>query len=252
MTKITLRKSHRLSPDIVQSRLKRDWMDETYKKHAYHCLPMAVANVLGWEVSLPHDVVVVWDGGSSVPRVLEGEFYQDYRIVNQSIVGAVTFSIGWTFKTEPGYSIGVSGPPNYFVDGAHAMAAVVPTSWWPDEFQMNWKIDKIGEPVVFPSGRPFCFISVIDDSLASSVSFEIDSSPPSQEFVDSRVKYGELKNRNNEENPWTWTKGIRTGVNADGLRIGPAFPGLPKLDQPCRHDKITDDEEEAHYKDGLL
>jgi hypothetical protein len=34
------------------------------------------------------------------------------------------------------------------------------------------------------------------------------------------------------ENPWTWTKGIRTGLDADGNRIGPAFNGLPKLDEP--------------------
>jgi hypothetical protein len=46
------------------------------------------------------------------------------------------------------------------------------------------------------------------------------------------MKYGELKARNNVEKPWTWTKGIKTGLDADGNKIGPTFTGLPKLANP--------------------
>ena len=40
------------------------------------------------------------------------------------------------------------------------------------------------------------------------------------------------KAKNNIEKPWTWTKGIRTGLDADGKQIGPTFTGLPKLANP--------------------
>jgi hypothetical protein len=38
--------------------------------------------------------------------------------------------------------------------------------------------------------------------------------------------------KNNVDNPWTWTKGIKTGVDADGNKIGPGFTGINKLNSP--------------------
>jgi hypothetical protein len=91
MTKITLTKTHQNPPQIQQSRLKRDWMDETYNKHAYKCLPMSAANVNGWELVLQQDVVVQWDGGNTTPRVLEGEFLNERPVVIPSIIGIISF-----------------------------------------------------------------------------------------------------------------------------------------------------------------
>ena len=55
--------------------------------------------------------------------------------------------------------------------------------------------------------------------------------------MQSRQKYGDLKMTNNKEKPWTWTKGIRTGLDADGNKIGPSFSGLPKLSEPNEEQK---------------
>ena len=73
MTKVILSRTHNNSVEIRQSRLKRDWMDNTYNKHAYQCLPMTVANVYGWEVVLKEDLIVQWDGGNTPPTILSGE-----------------------------------------------------------------------------------------------------------------------------------------------------------------------------------
>lgn len=206
-------------------------MDDTYKKHAYQCMPLTVANVHGWEVQLQEEVVVQWDGGASVPRVLVGEKTSDGRTqVHQSIIGMVTFSIGWTIRTEEPYWTWISGSPNYFIDGAVPLTATIPTWWWPDEFQMNWKITKIGEPVTFAAGTPICFFSIYDNSLLETVEFEKYNHWDDKEFIDKRVKYGQVKSENSRD--WTWTKGIKTGVDADGDQIGPAFTGLPQLSVP--------------------
>ena len=71
MSKLTLVGTHQASPHVQQSDLRRDWMDDTYNKHAYRCLPVTMANVNGWEVLLPCDVVVKWDGGQTVPTLIE-------------------------------------------------------------------------------------------------------------------------------------------------------------------------------------
>ena len=134
MTKVTLTKFHQNPPSIKQSRLKRDWMDETYNKHAYRCLPMTAANVNGWEIILQQDVVVQWDGDNSPPKVLEGEFLDGRAVVVPSIIGIISFATGWAINTEDGYDTWVTGSPNYFVDGAIPLSATIPSSWWPDEF----------------------------------------------------------------------------------------------------------------------
>ena len=232
MTKVTLTKTTQDAPEIRQSRIKREWMDNTYNKHAYQCLPMTYANVYGWELILPQDVVAQWDGGNTVPKILEGAEYKGRQIAYGGIIGMVSFSTGWAFGTDDGYETFIGGSPNYMVNGASPLSAIIPSSWWPDEFQMNWMINKIGEPIVFEAGMPFMFFNIFDSTVTNDVEFKVENLWDKPELMNSRQKYGDMKMKNNQENPWTWTKGIRTGLDADGNAIGPSFTGLPKLDQP--------------------
>jgi hypothetical protein len=234
MTKVTLTKTHQNAPEIIQSRLKRTWMDETYKKHAYQCLPVTAANVNGWELILPQDIVVQWDGGNSVPKVLEGEFYKGRQIAYGGIVGMISFAVGWAFGTEDGHETWISGSPNYFIDGAAPLTAIIPSSWWPDEFQMNWKITKIGEPIKFEAGSPFMFFSIFKSDLLENVDFVVENLWDKPDLIKARQAYSDEKIRKNKEEPWTWIKGIKTGLNEKGEAIGPSFNGLPKLNIPIK------------------
>ncbi|MED5208617.1 MAG: DUF6065 family protein [Chloroflexota bacterium] len=69
---VNLTRVHHQPPEIRQSRPRRDWMDESYKKHAYKCLPLTVANTLGWEVLLPEEVSFIQYEETSVPTVISG------------------------------------------------------------------------------------------------------------------------------------------------------------------------------------
>ena len=232
MTKITLTKFHQNPPDIKQSRLKRDWMDETYNKHAYKCLPMTAANVNGWELILQQDVVVQWDGDNSPPKVLEGEFLNGRAVVVPSIIGIISFATGWAINTEEGYDTWVTGSPNYFVDGAVPLSATIPSSWWPDEFNMNWKITKIGEPVTFKAGMPFMFFNIYDNSLLEETQFTIENLWDKPELMTKRKSYSDAKMKKLHEQPWTWMNGIRTGLDENGNTIGPKHDGLLRLLEP--------------------
>lgn len=232
MSSLILTKTTQYPPVVAQSRIKRDWMDATYNKHAYQCLPMTYANVFGWELQLQQDVVVEWNGENVPPTIIEGGELNGRPIVHSSIIGMISFATGYAFGTEQNYDTLIGGSPNYFVDGASPLSAIIPSSWWPDEFQMNWKITEINKPVVFEAGMPFMFFTVFDNRVVPDIQITFDNLWDKPELMTARQKYGDAKMQNQKDNPWTWTKGIRTGLDADGNRIGPSFSGLPKLSDP--------------------
>ena len=36
---------------IIAGQSRRQWMDETRHRHAYRCLPLTIANSMGWEIT---------------------------------------------------------------------------------------------------------------------------------------------------------------------------------------------------------
>ena len=232
MTKLTLVRTHQISPEIRQSRLKRDWMDDTYNKHAYRCLPLSAANVNGWEVVLQQDVKLIWDGGNAVPRILEGDIFRGRTIANCNKIGMIDIHIGWAFNTEHGYDTWLTGSPNYFLDGATPLTASIPSYWWPDEVQMSWKITKEKEEIVFPAGMPFAFFYIYSNNVLPNVSIDVENLWDKPELISSRVAYSEAKMKKLKEEPWTWMNGIRTGLNEKGEEIGPRHDGLIELNEP--------------------
>jgi hypothetical protein len=232
MTKIILSRLNENAVEIRQSRLKRDWMDRTYKKHAYQCPPVTTANVYGWEMILPEDLVVIWDGTPSPARILKGGISNGFHFAHSNIHEMISIATGWAINTEEGYSLWTTGSPNYYIDGASPMTASIPSSWWPDEVQTNWVIHKISEPVFFPKGSPFLFFTIYPTDLLPNVTFEVVNRSDNKQLEESRKKYNDLKIQNSLDKPWTWTRGMKSGLDADGNKIGPSYIGVPKLSEP--------------------
>ena len=44
-------------------------MDETQNRYAYRCLPLTIANAMGWEILLPANVSAEWNGGSNLSDI---------------------------------------------------------------------------------------------------------------------------------------------------------------------------------------
>ena len=232
MTLITLSKILPTPVEIRQSRLKRDWMDKTYKKHAYQCLPVTSANINGWEMVLPEDVVAIWDGTQAPAKIISGGQYNGWNFAHSNIAGMLSFFTGWAINTEDGYSLWTTGSPNFYLDGVQPMTANIPSSWWPDEVATNWIFTEKNKPVLFPKGMPFLFFTIYPDVLLPSVEFEIVNRWENKEMVKSREKYNNLKRKITQEKPWTWIKGIKTGTDADNNSIGPSYQGPIKLNEP--------------------
>lgn len=248
--KVTM--SHPNPPVIRRASPKRDWMDDTYNRHVYACLPITTANIAGWELILQKDVVVEYDGTISPPKILtdkqevfttpNGEEYKR-DIANSTITGVLSFPTSWAFNLPEHYALWVSGSPNYFVDGASPMSGVIPY-WWPDDFNMNWKITKINEPVTFKAGEPFMFFQIYDTRLMPSVEFDVQSVCDNGEMVDTpdsrwfeNFEYKMYKEQQRVDAPWKWLGTMRTGVDHKGRQIGPKHERLPLLKEPTWESK---------------
>lgn len=212
-------------PHISQSKMKRDWMDETYKNVAYKCPPMNNATVHGWEVRLPHDVKIIWNGKwkgidgeqRTQVQILEGEYYQGNLIVSTDPgVGTITFLLNILAETDKNHYLVMSGPPNYIFPDAEPLSVV----WRSDYYNYNnlsstWKINTANKEVVFPKNMPICFFTIYEKNLLESTTIEIHSLKNNPDLLDYRSKYAQkrsdLLQKDPENFPQLYKHGIGVG-----------------------------------------
>jgi hypothetical protein len=152
---------------------RREWMDQTSDKFAYRCLPLVMANQVGWVLSCPLNFRALWNGRpdrlGTVLTFPEGEGRNRNQIRSHFGHGIVTFSLPWLFRTSPGYGLWVRGPSNYVKDNLTALDGIVETDWAPYTFTMNWKIQRPGTEVTFTKGEPICMIVPFPLALPEAV-----------------------------------------------------------------------------------
>src|SRR5258708_2950554 len=116
-------------PKLVPARPARAWMDTFPNRHAYRCLPMAIANSYGWEILAPSTFSIYWNGGPDV-KDIHFESHDGYSELSHFAMsnfshGIVTFHTGYLFRTEPGWNLLASGPFNQPKDGISALTGVI-------------------------------------------------------------------------------------------------------------------------------
>jgi hypothetical protein len=160
------------APQIVPAPVQRAWMDDFIDRHAYRCLPMAIANSYGWEIQSPCNFIVEWDG---TPKREALRFFtrDDYPQLNRFAEtnfgrGIATFHTGYIFRTPPGWDLMVSGPLNRPKRNIVALSGVVETDWLPYPFTMNWQMIARGA-ASFQKGEPFCMIYPVPHGMLQAV-----------------------------------------------------------------------------------
>jgi hypothetical protein len=143
---------------------KREWMNEN-GGHAYRCLPLVIANQMGWVVECPITVTAVWNGSNDPKDTVlsfDGDEAEKAKfapaISSHFGYGIVTFNIPWIFRTPDGVGLCVRGITNSWKDGAIALDAYVETDWLPYPFFMSWRVIRPDFPVTFVKGEPICMI----------------------------------------------------------------------------------------------
>jgi hypothetical protein len=224
-------------PKIEQATPRREWMDKTPDKHPYKCIPVTRANAHGWTVRLPHDVVVLWDGGDQPGnlQVLEGlNMENGINMVDTSLgSGVLSFHPHALIKTPKPYNLYVTGAPNELVKGAVPLTGVVETWWSPYTFTMNWKIRYKNRPVLFPKGLGYVHffpINSIDLENWSTVVKPISEHTHSAEFMEW--------SEDRALNPQKRHDYYKHGVDPSGCPI--ADPDFHKLKLSLQEPKIGD------------
>lgn len=133
----------------------REWMEQA-NRFAYRCLPMVIANQHGWVVTNAGAFTATWNGGLAPSDVtLEGE---PFGVSSHFGQGILTWNIPWLFRTPRGWNLVTRGVPNLPKAGATSLEGVVETDWAVATFTHNWKLTRIGEPVLFAQDEPIAFI----------------------------------------------------------------------------------------------
>lgn len=158
MKEISVYKLNKNSANLDQLPMKRDWMDETFDRHAYHCFPMSLANRLGWSISFPEDISFIWDGindsTSDHVSVIKGERFVHPHRGNRTI----SFSTGLYFDSETNISLLTVPVPNQFIPGTQCITTVVSTSVLNSEFPIAWIINQPNIEITIPANTPIAAI----------------------------------------------------------------------------------------------
>lgn len=159
------------APRVRAASSRRDWMDATPESFAYRCLPLNIANAHGWEILSPCGFEAEWNGGGGVDDVVirpdrPGEPRAPVALFGQ---GVLTFHVDGLFRTPPGFSLWVGGPPNAAKDALAPLGGLVETDWSPFTFTMNWRFTRPDQTVRFEDGEPICFLFPVERTLIETV-----------------------------------------------------------------------------------
>jgi hypothetical protein len=215
-------------PKIEPASANRDWMHKTYNKLAYKCTPLLEAMLNGWEIKLPQDVIVRWNGlsegiaGENPDNVsiISGEFYEDIKIVSLDAgIGTVTFLFNLIAETDEDHYLTISGPPNYIFKDAEPLTGLLRSSRFTDHpLQLTWKITSPNTEIIFPKGMPICFISMHKRNLMESTDIEIKQIDKDKD--NKFIKYTKMRSSYfKDHESYEFPQFYKNGINENGEKV---------------------------------
>ncbi len=208
---------------IEPAPVKREWMDETPNKFAYRCLPLSMANSMGWVIRCPAKFMVTWNGKTYHKDSIEITPSGLPWVISHFGSGLLTFRLPWLFKTAKGGLL-FRGAPNFYKKNCHALEGYVETDWLNFTSTMNWKIIEPNVTVGFQKHDPICFLQplhaeTLDDWECRMVELESVAELAQQyhEWKDSRVAF----NRWPERGPKDWQKKYHLQAERRSIKLAP-------------------------------
>lgn len=209
-------------PQIQQSRLQRPWMDKTYNKLAYLCTPLSTAIQHGWEIKLPQDIKVTWDGiwegqegeNSSHVKIVEGDSYNGKIIANSdSGVGQITFLLDMLVETDQDHYLVFSGPPNYIFEDAYPLSFIWRSDFYHyQDLSISWKITTPNKEIIFPKGMPIAFFTIYPKGLLESTEIEIHSTKDNPKIENDANIYSDKRAKILKDDPYAFPMFYKHGI----------------------------------------
>ena len=138
---------------------RRQWMEDLPERFAYRCLPLAIANQIGWEILSPVSFTARWNGKEGLDAIRIRFDDEPSELVGSHFGhGVLTFSLGYLFRTTKAHNLWVKGPTNQPKDGIAPLEGVIETDWAPFTFTMNWQFTRRRHKVRFEKDEPVCVV----------------------------------------------------------------------------------------------
>ena len=189
---------------LVPASRTRQWMDETPGAFAYHCLPLVMANSLGWFVINDVPCEMEWDGTEPAdglkiwPTEPLNDTQKMFMPESHFGSGVVTFHAEFMFWTEEKISLITKGPANMPKHGIQSLEGVIETDWLPYPFTMNWRMTAKNTRVRFERGEPIAQIIPYPSDLISCVEPQILSLESNPELFAKHEDYRKKRTVFNE------------------------------------------------------
>lgn len=158
---------------------RRAWMDATRHRFAYRCLPLVVANSIGWDLVSAVSFDAVWLGGeheSSVQvRLLGDPSDEERRLAPEGHFGhgILTLQTGLLLTTPEPFGLFVGAPVNTPRAAVAPLSGFVETNWLPYPFTLNWQFLRRGIPVRVLRGEPVATVWPMDPATLEGFTVEV-------------------------------------------------------------------------------
>jgi Family of unknown function (DUF6065) len=212
------------------SDVRREWMDATPSAFAYRCLPLTIANQLGWTVTNPIGFTAFWRGSPGPGGIdfrfdANPEFWRSW-INDQFGCGIITWNTPFLIRTRPaGSRLLVVGPTNRFKQHCHPLTAMIETDWMTASFTMNWKLMAECESIRFEPDEPLMQLiplanNVFTDLERAQVSYQRLTDDPAtyaaySAWHEARKDF-HAKKRAGDVKPTDWQKDYFRGQDVTG------------------------------------
>jgi hypothetical protein len=203
----------------------RDWIEALPERFAYRCLPLTMANQVGWELLNPVSFTARWNGKNGLDAI-DVRFHGESSPLIGSHFGhgVLTFTLGYLFRTTKAHNLWVKGPANRPKDGIAPLEGIIETDWTPFTFTMNWQFTRDRQNVTFAQDEPVCTIFPYPRHYArkfDAVRQPIGSDPKLyQQYVawrNDRLAFNEkLKEAGSDAQKEGWQRKYMTGRDMEG------------------------------------
>jgi hypothetical protein len=164
----------------IRANRYKDWWEDNNrtKDHARHCLPLSMANSLGWYILSPGTFLVKWDGNvTKAAEIVHLEKSSHYIVDDHAAYGSFTVQPSFIPVTnDPGDFVFIKGIPNERDKPYICMEACIEAWWNVALFGLVYIITKPGEFMI-RKGQPIAQMFIYHGNAGNSDLDVVDGLP---------------------------------------------------------------------------
>lgn len=167
---------------LIPASRERDWFHPGF----HHCLPLQIANQLGWTLVSPADFAVFWSGKDRSDAIVTRGAARG--VVSHFGYGIFSYVPPFVLKTSKGVGLLVKAVPNQPKDGICALEGLVETDNLKGRFTFNFRITRPNCWITFRKGEPLAQILPFQRTWLQSFDVRTVIDGPNHESVLSTTR----------------------------------------------------------------